>query len=144
MNWGNKLILVFILFAIGIGFLVYKSYNTKYDLVSKDYYKEELRYQEKIDGTNNANKLTDIILGQDEKHITIQFPKELNKHQLQGEIYLYCPTNAANDKRIPINSNEEGIQLIAKTGLLKVPYHVKISWSSNSVNYYSDKIITVN
>ena len=40
MNWGNKLMLVFIVFALLIGTLVYKSINTKYDLVSKDYYKD--------------------------------------------------------------------------------------------------------
>ncbi|MFZ8343681.1 FixH family protein, partial [Staphylococcus aureus] len=54
MNWGYKLLLAFISFALIIGILVYKSINTKYDLVSTEYYKDELRYQDKIDGSGNA------------------------------------------------------------------------------------------
>lgn len=58
MNWGNKLLVTFIVFGAGMGVLVYKSMNTTYELVEKDYYKKELRYQEVIDGSNRANALS--------------------------------------------------------------------------------------
>ena len=71
MNWGNKLILVFIVFAVMMSVLVYKSVNTKYDLVSKDYYKDELRYQDKIDGMHNAAKVSDVVVTQDADNVIV-------------------------------------------------------------------------
>ena len=58
MNWGKGLIGVFCLFALGMGTLAYKASSTKLDLVSNEYYKDELRYQDKIDGMNNASKIS--------------------------------------------------------------------------------------
>ena len=41
MSWGNKLLVAFIVFAAGMFYLVYRSVNTNYELVEKDYYKSE-------------------------------------------------------------------------------------------------------
>ncbi|OYZ47929.1 MAG: hypothetical protein B7Y19_07425, partial [Sphingobacteriales bacterium 24-40-4] len=60
MNWGNKLVVVFVAFALFMGYMVYRALSTKYDLVSKDYYKDELRYQERIDGVKNAVALDSV------------------------------------------------------------------------------------
>jgi hypothetical protein len=62
MNWGNKLVVVFIAFALFMGYMVYRALSTKYDLVSKDYYKDELRYQERIDGVKNAVALDSVTI----------------------------------------------------------------------------------
>ena len=42
MNWGNRLVIVFLVFGAGMGFLVYRSIKTNYELVETDYYKHEL------------------------------------------------------------------------------------------------------
>ena len=75
MNWGYKLMFVFIVFAGLMGTLVYKSMNTKYELVTKDYYKDELKYQDRIDAKNESSKLSDISILQDKDSIVINFPK---------------------------------------------------------------------
>jgi len=92
MSWGNKLVLVFIVFGLFIGVLVYKAMNTKSDLVSKEYYKEELKYQEKIDGMNNAAKLSAVKIEQDLAAIRIQLPAEQKGAEVYGDIYFYCIT----------------------------------------------------
>ena len=74
MNWGNKLVVVFIVFGAFIGYLVYQAVNTKYDLVSKEYYKDELRYQDTIDRQKNASKLSDVKIEQDADAVTIHLP----------------------------------------------------------------------
>jgi len=61
MNWGNKLFVTFLVFGTGMGYLVYRSVKTNFDLVEKDYYKSELRYQDVIDGTNRVNQLSSSV-----------------------------------------------------------------------------------
>ena len=56
-NWGYKILLVYGLFVIGIMFLVFKSTQQKYDLVQKDYYADELKYQNVIDASQKAKDL---------------------------------------------------------------------------------------
>ena len=90
MNWGNKLVLVFIVFAALIFTLVYKAVNTKFDLVSKDYYKDELRYQEKIDGIHKANTLSSVAITQNNSTVTLALPKEMNGEIVAGEAWFYC------------------------------------------------------
>jgi hypothetical protein len=143
MNWGNKLILVFIVFAGLILTLVYKASTAKFDLVSKEYYKEELRYQDKIDGMHNANKLSKVIVAQDTNSVTIQLPKEMNGEKITGEAWFYCRTDAEKDKKIILEVDDSSRQLIMKHLFVKGPYQLKLNWQAASGNYYTEQEITI-
>jgi len=144
MNWGNKLIIVFLIFAVLMGTLVYKCFNTKYDLVSKDYYKDELRYQDKIDGMANAAKVSDIAISQNTDFVTINLPKELNGDKPKGEIWFYCAKDDRKDKKFPFNIDTAGKQLILKSLLPKTKYQVKLNWkTTDNKIYYAEKEITI-
>ena len=60
MNWGYKILLVYAVFIAGILFLVYKASSQKMDLVTPDYYEQELKYQSQINATERANALSAI------------------------------------------------------------------------------------
>ena len=144
MSWGNKLVVVFLVFAGLMFTLVYKAVNTKYELVSKDYYKEELRYQDKIDGVNNANKLSSISVTQDDNQLILDLPKEIKGIKTEGEIWLYCSNDAGKDRKIPLQVDEAGRQLIMKNTLAKGNYQLKLNWKAGGSNYYTEKNLTVN
>src|SRR5205809_3782593 len=79
LNWGHKLILGFLVFAGMMIYLVYQSMDTRYDLVSKEYYNDELKYQQVIDGTNRANGLSSqVTVAQTGNDIIIRLPGEMN------------------------------------------------------------------
>lgn len=143
MNWGYKLAAVFIGFTVLIGTLVYKSVNTKLDLVSKDYYKDELRYQDQIDGRANAGKISAVSVTQNDTSVIIQLPKELNGITSEGEAWFYCKTNADLDKKIPLQVNSEGRQVIVKNQLAKQAYQLKLKWKTGNENYYSEQKVVV-
>ena len=54
MNWGKWIIVSFVLFAAFIGILVVICVRQDISLVSKNYYQEELAYQQQIDRMNNG------------------------------------------------------------------------------------------
>lgn len=144
MNWGNKLMIVFLVFAGLMATLVYKAVNTKYELVSKDYYKDELRYQDKIDGVNNSNKIGNISVNQDESQLVVSLPKEMKGIATEGEIWLYCSSDESKDRKIALQVDEEGRQFIAKNTLRKGNYQLKLTYKSGGSNYYSEQNLTVN
>ena len=143
MNWGNKLIVVFILFATLIGTMVYKSFQSKPHLVSEEYYKDELRYQDKIDGMANVAKLSEVVVTQDTAGVNIILPKELNGAKVEGEAWFYCKTDEVNDKKFPLAVDANGKQVIRYKQLSKTNYQVKLSWKIGSKNYYAEKEIAL-
>lgn len=143
MSWGNKLIIVFVAFAGLIGTLVYKSMNTKFELVSKDYYKEELRYQEKIDGKTNAAKLSNVAVTQNERQLIVTLPKEMEGFVIEGELWFYCQTDATKDVRIAWNASNSNQQVVSKNNIQKGKYLLKFSWKSGNDHYYVEKEVIV-
>lgn len=139
MNWGYKLMVVFGLFALLIGTLVYKSMHTKFELVTKDYYKDELKYQDRIDAKNAAATISDVSIVQENDSIKIQFPKEIANNITNGNVWFYCKTDEVKDKHINFNN----AFAIAKTQLNKTYYQAKISYQAGGVNYYSEKEILI-
>lgn len=141
MNWGNKLILVFIAFAGLMFFLVYKAMNTRYELVSKTYYQDELRYQDKIDGRANASTVSNIQIDTDKDHLILQLPNDFIGQSVKGDIWLYCKTDAVKDLRLALTANNEGKQFIPKKQLKANKYLLKLSWETKEKKYYTEKDI---
>lgn len=144
MNWGNKLILVFLVFAAGMAFMVYKAVNTNFELVEKDYYKQELRYQEVIDGKAAAANLSSLIeLKYSREGILLIFPQEAISTQPVGEVMFYCANDAKRDRKFALTIDKTGKQFFSSTTILPGNYKVKISWTMEEKKYYVEKDILV-
>ena len=143
-NWGHKIILAFVLFVGLIFTLVYKSFHTNFELVTKEYYKDELVYQKVIDGTNNANKLAGITtVTSDDELINIAMPAEMKSEQITGNVWFYCAANANNDRRFKLNPDPSGNQTFNKSEFSAGNYLVKVQWEKGGQQFYSEQHLTV-
>jgi hypothetical protein len=144
MNWGNKLIVVFLVFAAGMGLMVYRAVTTDFELVEKDYYKQELRYQQVIDGKAEAGKLSkEVELFRTEQGVKLQLPPEMIGQNPEGEILFYCANDAGKDRRAPLKTDSTGQQLVPNEILQAGNYKVKINWSAGGKIYYAEKDILI-
>jgi len=144
MNWGNKLLLVFAVFGGGMSYMVYRCMQTPVDLVSKDYYKEELAYQKVIDGTRRANALSgpvriDTISG----GVRLVLPVEMRDKPVSGLVRFYCAADAHRDRRIALSIDAGGEQLIPKENILPGQYTVSVNWESAGVGYYAQQAFVI-
>ena len=137
ISWGNKLLIVFVVFAANIGYMVYRCTQTNVDLVTKEYYKDELAYQNVIDGTQKANALsTAVTIQKKEKEIVVQFPAEMKNQALTGTVYFYCASNQRNDRTIPLNGTLQ--QAINANLFSRGNYIVKVNWRAGNTQYYHE------
>ena len=143
MNWGNRLVIVFICFAGLIATLVYKSMHTKFELVSKDYYGDELRYQEKIDGRANAAGLGPVVIEQTETSLIIHLPGVPDSANVKGEAWFYRSSNAVMDRKIMLDPAQGLHQVISGKELVKGTYQLKLSWQQHARQYYHESMITI-
>ncbi|NCI45683.1 FixH family protein [Sediminibacterium soli] len=142
MNWGYRLTLVFIGFTAMIGTLVYKATHTKYELVSKDYYSEELRYQEKIDGSNNATEAGALLLQQQDNTLTVSVPENLRATADSANAWFYCKTDASKDKKIKLVF-AEGNAVVNTSGFAADTYELRLQFTIGSKPYYYTKFLTI-
>ncbi len=144
LNWGHKIMFAFIAFVALMFTLVYKSMHTDFDLVSKEYYKDELAFQDIIDGQNNALALSSsskITIG--DKELTITLPEEMKHTNTKGNIWFYCPTDAKNDRKMELAINEQAIQVISLENFKSAPYIVKLQWEVNGKKFYCEQPLKI-
>jgi hypothetical protein len=134
----------FAVFAGMIVYLVFQCMHTRYDLVSKEYYKDELQYQQVIDGTNRANRLhSKATVTQQEHNIVIQLPGEMKRGAVTGKVWFYCADNAQKDQQLPLQVNSDATQTISSSRFVPGNYTVKISWQQNGAGYYTEVPLTI-
>jgi len=144
MNWGNKILLAFIIFMAGMVYLVYRTTQTNFELVEKDYYKKELNYQQQINSASEANSLSaQVSIIQNQNGLQLQLPPEMKDKKISGKVLFYCAYDKKRDKEFSLEPDSNLAQLFAAGAVLPGNYTVKISWSDNRKNYYSEKLLTV-
>lgn len=143
MNWGYKMTAVFIVFAFMISYLVYRAMNVNFELVDKEYYKNELKYQEVIDGSENANALKfSPVLKQSGQQISITMPIDSTTKTVQGSAYFYCAYNQSKDRKFQLHPDRNGNQEFNQR-IDPGTYTVKIKWCSDGRNFYTEQQLTV-
>ncbi len=141
MNWGYKILFVYVLFILGILLMVFKSSTQKTDLVTTDYYAKELKYQEKIDEMNRVVALSapvEFIIK--DNLLIIHFPTDFAGKKLTGEAILYCPSDENKDVKQSFSVQDAPAEIpvsSARSGM----YELHLSWQAGGVNYYFEKKI---
>ncbi len=143
MNWGKKIAVAYLGFVAFMGCMVWLC--VKQDdihLVSKDYYQQEIAYQERIDSRSNAEKLSGKLRYQyhaDTKHLSLSWPEEVKG--ASGKIQFYRPSDARKDFSKPLETT--GLeQEMPLEGLTPGLWVLKTSWEKNGKHFYQeDKIV---
>ncbi len=139
MNWGNKLLLVFVVFGGMISYMVYRCMETPVDLVSSQYYKDELAYQKVIDGTRQANALSGkVVLEHVAGAVRLTLPVEMSGKAVKGRVVFYCPNDMTRDRSFPLDTDGSGRQKIVKGSVPNGHYTVKVNWESGGVDYFME------
>ncbi len=144
MNWGNRLLVTFVVFAGLMSFLVYKAMHTNFELVEKDYYKNELKFQQVIDGTERANQLGSLVsLSEEEGIVTLEMPDAMKNHRVTGKIWFYCAYDEKKDRHYELSPDNAGIQTFPEYAIAAGTYTVKIDWTEQGLNYHSERKLIV-
>lgn len=142
MNWGKWIVVSFILFAAFIGALVTVCMRQDVSLVSKDYYKQELAYQDQIERISNSNNLDSkpsFSIASDSLQLQLNSAVQLDR----GEVELFCPSNEKMDRHFVVEPGIASTQKYALTGLQKGMYRIKLTWHMNGKEFYQEQIINL-
>lgn len=119
---------------------VNKKYN--HDLVTEDYYQEELLHQNEIDKVDNAKELKENVSWRKSSDgIVISFPENLDYKKITGKVFLYRPSNKKLDSETIISLSDHYL-LIPKTLLLDGRWNITVDWKYEGKSYlYKESIV---
>jgi nitrogen fixation protein FixH len=145
ISWPTGIILALSAFIIFILSFVYKAtFMSQYDhhLVSDNYYKDELNYQQEINKLNKAAALKeDLTLTKVPEGFLIKFPAEFDAEKITGTISFQRPSNYKIDFQLPIKLIASNY-LISNENLVEGRWNAKIEWSINGTTYlFKEKLM---
>ena len=133
--------LAYLLFVAGIVFLIIKANNEKFDLVTDNYYEEEIKYQQVIDAAGQTAKLSGKLeIKKQEDKIVILFPSDFTGKKVEGELHMYYAANEKKDFKQPVQTDKLEWSMVLPmfaTG----QYTAKLSWVVDGKKYYFEKNI---
>ena len=144
LSWSYRIVILYTGFVAIIVTLVTICMRQTVELESKDYYAQELKYQERIDATKNANALPNSIAHEvNGKQVILSIATELLTKDFSGEVYFFCPSDGLRDVKVKMQFDATGKQVLDVAAMQKGAYKMKLSWSSNGKAYYKEDVITL-
>lgn len=140
-TWGHGIVLAMLSFMGFILFMifVYSSGKQKSELITEDYYEQELAFQDVIDAKNNADALTEKPLYEQNKfQIAITFPKEYTNDNTTFNIHLYRPEDGNLDVESKMTLDYHNRIVIPAKVMKKGDYMLKLKWTKDNKNYQID------
>lgn len=142
MNWGQSIIVAFILFAGFIATLVVVCMRQDISLVSNDYYKDELVYQDQIVRMNNVRQLDQKpVIQKSGAFLSIDF-NQLSQIE-NGKLKLFNPSDPKKDKIFVIKSTDKTQQLIPIDDVAKGMYRARMQWMMNKKEYFIETVVNI-
>lgn len=131
------IIAVFVLFAMFIGQFVYRSTKIKHNLVTKDYYQQELDFEKRMVHEQNTQSIKDQIdITCDLNTLNIAFPK--NWKNISGDVLLYNIADKDLDMQLPFTTSSNKLTLNLRD-FSKGNWTLKLKFSHAKTNYYLEE-----
>lgn len=142
-NWGTGIAVFYITFVIAMLTFVFWTTGNNRDLVTEDYYAEELVYQKTIDNKARANELVgEVSISSRIGRIDLKLPEGMNNKSIKGELFLY----RQDDKRKDTKFQFEGSRLDFSFNSEKIVtgrWKAKLSWAAEGKDYYFEDNIWI-
>lgn len=145
LSWGIKITVLYAGFVILIVIMVGLTMREKVDLVAKDYYSQELNYQDKINKVGRTNALKQPLTWEVKTNeVVFRFPEQFRSKEIKGSIYFFRPSDASMDTTIDLSADTAGIQTVFTGKLNNGVYKMLVNWEVEKLTYYNEGIIHIN
>jgi hypothetical protein len=139
MHWGHYIFIACVTFMSMIIGLVYLTFQQNVDLVTENYYAEELVYQQRINAINVASQ-TQVNWQQQNEELLVSFPS--NQFISSATVHLFRPANQIYDRVVEVEGTTEASVSVAE--LPSGYYRLKMEWISEGITYYKEEQIYLN
>lgn len=113
-----------------------------HDLVTEEYYRKELEYQQDLDASRNLELFGGgVEVQRIPEGLGIRFPEGMDPRGIDGKMSLYRPSNKQLDFEMPIQ-NSDTLQLIPASRLLDGRWNIRLNWTYGGKSFLYRSRIT--
>jgi hypothetical protein len=135
----------FVVFVAGTAGLVVMSTRNNVELVSPNYYEQELRFQDQINRRGRAQTLQgQVRVSYDaaQRVLTLALPPAHAAVHAAGDIVLYRPSAAGLDRRVALDLDVQGRQTLDARSLSDGLWWVRVTWRVGNEDFaFDEKVI---
>lgn len=145
-RWSHAIVALFVLFAGYIGYMVQQAMRTSVDLVSPDYYQQELVYQQRMEMVARTAalpapvQLTYEAAGQ---LLTLQLPAALAGQPVRGQLHFFRPSDQKLDFTLPLQIAADQRQRISTASVRPGYWRVRVDFDVGPQSYFVDKDLII-
>lgn len=124
-----------------LGMVLYVSLHES-ELEEDHPYERGLAYQSRIDQIRHTAEDDSSVVIEHRAGsglIVVRFPNVSSGRDVVGEVRLVRPSNAALDRRWPIQPDVSGTQEISVADFVSGLWRIEVDWKVDSVSYYYQK-----
>jgi nitrogen fixation protein FixH len=144
--WPISIIAFFSVAILGCGTFVAFCSRHPADLISPNYYEDEVRYQAQIDRVKlTAQQAPEASVSYDTatKQVKLSLGSAPPGTKTSGTIVLFRPSAQNLDRQLELNVNAQGEQILDGASLLPGLWRVRVSWAIADHQYFMDQQIVV-
>lgn len=145
INWGTGIVLAFIGFISFILYFVFRMSTddrANHDLVTDEYYKKELTYQQELDASNSATEMNaNLTMEKTGEGLVIYFPERFDPTKISGTVSLYRPSNKHLDTNFPISLSKTHL-LIPDNRLVDGRWDITVKWEYEGKSFLHKEKLT--
>lgn len=144
--WPLGIVAAVALFVAGTAGLIVLAAAHKSDLVSADYYEQEIGYQNRMDSLDRAHQLgaaAAVSYDAARRQITVSLPVDHVRHTVTGQVQLYRPSAAGLDRQFKLEPDPNGVQAIDAADLSRGLWKVRVLWQVGAEDFFLEQSITV-
>ncbi|MBC7892850.1 MAG: FixH family protein [Sphingobacteriaceae bacterium] len=142
LNWGQAIVLSYVLFAGFVVTLVYRMSHQRVDLVRAGYYESGIDYQRQVDRIRNAKPFHSINVmnySPDAQRLTIALPTAVSR----GEVLLYRPSDERQDFRVVMPKAANSVVNIPTDHLTAGRWRVEATWFDGNREYFLEEELMI-
>ena len=140
-TWGHGIAVAlgsFMIFILSMIFFFSRGWQNS-ELITDNYYEEELAYQNVIDAKKNADELSEKPQYlQSTEGIKVIFPKDINNENAKFKIDLHRADDQKLDIIREMTLDAANAIHIPQNVLAKGNYVLRVHWTQNNKNYQMD------
>jgi len=139
INWATSIIISFILFASFIGYFAFTIQthdDYDYDLVTKNYYQEELNYNKNRIAQTNAKQYREALqIEKGSENLKLLNLPSSKKLKIKG----YCPSDSKKDFLVEAVTDSLGILILSNQYFIEGNWTLTLNWNENNQAFQLEK-----
>ena len=145
--WPYAIIATFVLFAAYIGYMVQQAMRTSVDLVSADYYQQEIAYQKRMESVARTAALPAPVVVRYEaaaQRLTLRLPPSLARQAVRGTLHFFRPSDQTLDFKVPFAPTGDSARQQLSTSKLRPGYwRLRLDFTAGGQQYFIEKELTI-